>query len=85
MREVGVKKILWTEGPEVVDGKGLGFGEARVDDLWEEFLHDDAELMDSEWLTMAEKGRVQVIRDFAEREASGAGQARCCGSAGGRS
>lgn len=84
MREVGVKKIYWTVGPEVVAAAGGKlFGEAKVEDLWEEFLEAEGNLVESEWLTMVERGLVQRVREFAEKEGGGGGGGeRCCGSAG---
>lgn len=80
MKESGVKKVLWTTGPEVADE--VGFREAKVEDLWEEFLEDEANLVDSEWLTEVERGLVQRVREFAaaEKEGNGGGGERCCGN-----
>ena len=79
MKEVGVRKVFWTLGPEAAEGKL--FGEAKVEELWEEFLEEEGNLVESEWLTMVEKGLVQRVREFAEKEGGGGGD-RCCGSAG---
>ena len=80
MKETGVKKILWTEGPEV---KGTeGFAEARVDDLWDEFLQQEGDLTESEWLTVMEKCLVEKVRAYADKDSQT--EARCCGPAGSR-
>ena len=77
MKDTGVKKILWTEGPEVKGTKG--FSEARVDDLWDEFLQQEGNLVDSEWLTVIEKCLIEKVRAYADKDRDS-----CCGPAGSR-
>ena len=81
MKETGVKKILWTEGPEVKGSKG--FAEGRVDDLWDEFLQQEGNLAESEWLTVVERCLVEKVRGMAEKGKGAA--SKCCSAAGSRS